>query len=203
MNYRITIPHLFIFNTFLSRFFDFSLTNRQEITGRLENTIVFELIYCEGRNENMQVKEEVKSQEKLEDITGITCIYVPVNDVFESIKWYQKNLRCEPTDIHAVEPGMKIAILRFPDANGTPHGPTGAVPAIFLIESSTEGGRLGFTNHEGHRQAVGCFITPRIQDLFNRFKENGVNIAGDIRITCGPNLQFFDPDGNMWEVWQP
>ncbi|WP_373876546.1 hypothetical protein [Paenibacillus spongiae] len=24
-----------------------------------------------------------------------------------------------------------------------------------------------------------------------------------MRMTCGPNLQFFDPDGNMWEVWQP
>lgn len=42
-----------------------------------------------------------------------------------------------------------------------------------------------------------------IQELFERFKENGVNIIGEIRQTCGPNLQFTDPDGNMWELWQP
>lgn len=52
-------------------------------------------------------------------------------------------------------------------------------------------------------QAVGCFVTPRIQELFERFKDNDVNIVGEIRQTCGPNLQFYDPDGNMWEVWQP
>jgi catechol 2,3-dioxygenase-like lactoylglutathione lyase family enzyme len=153
----------------------------------------------------MQINEEIRLEERQEDITGITCIYVPVNDVYESIRWYRRNLGCEPSNIHPVEPGMKMAIMRFPDRNGNFPGPglRQTVPAMFLIESRPEGGRLGFTNNEGERQAVGCFITPRIQDLFNRFKENGVNIKGDIRITCGPNLQFFDPDGNMWEVWQP
>jgi len=145
----------------------------------------------------MQTNEEVKVEEKLEDITGITCIYVPVSNVYEAAQWYEKNLGCKLRDGDKLEPGMTGAIMRFPDRNGNPHGPTGSVPAMFLLKSGPEGGRLGFTGDDGKRKAVGCFITPRIQDLFNCFKENGVNIEGDLRITCGPNLQFYDPDGNM------
>ncbi|MDF2647934.1 MAG: Glyoxalase/bleomycin resistance protein/dioxygenase, partial [Paenibacillus sp.] len=59
----------------------------------------------------MQANEEIKAEERLEDITGITCIYVPVNDVYESIQWYQKNVGYQPADIDRVEPGMTTAIL--------------------------------------------------------------------------------------------
>ncbi|MGM0883835.1 MAG: VOC family protein [Bacillota bacterium] len=154
----------------------------------------------------MQVNEDIKMEQKLQDITGMTCIYVPVSDVYESVKWYQKNLGCHPANNHSVEPGMKMSILRFLDANGNPQdAATGSIPALFLHESGEEGGRLGFswTLDEGKRHAVGCFVTPRIQELFERFKENGVNIVGEIRQTCGPNLLFSDPDGNLWEIWQP
>jgi hypothetical protein len=62
------------------------------------------------------------SEERLEDITGITCIYVPVNDVYESIKWYQKNLGYQHANNDRVEPGMVMAVLNFPDRNGNlPH----------------------------------------------------------------------------------
>lgn len=54
----------------------------------------------------MQANEEIKVEERLEDITGITCIYVPVNDVYESIKWYQKNLGYQPANNDRVEPGI-------------------------------------------------------------------------------------------------
>jgi catechol 2,3-dioxygenase-like lactoylglutathione lyase family enzyme len=154
----------------------------------------------------MHLNEEIKVEKRLQDITGMTCIYVPVNDVYESVKWYQKNLGCQPTNIHEIKPGMETAILRFLDADGNPQdAATGSIPALFLLESRSEGGRLGFTEtwEGGQRHAVGCFVTPRIQELFERFKENGVNIVGEIRQTCGPNLQFYDPDGNMWEIWQP
>lgn len=154
----------------------------------------------------MQVNEENKVEEKLQDIIGMTCIYVPVSDVYESIKWYQQNLGCQPSNIHEMKPGMKIAILRFLDSHGNHQdAANGSIPALFLMESGPEGGRLGFTGtwEEPKRQAVGCFVTPRIQELFERFKENGVNIVDGIRQTCGPNLQFFDPDGNMWEIWRP
>jgi catechol 2,3-dioxygenase-like lactoylglutathione lyase family enzyme len=159
-----------------------------------------------GGRGDMQVNDEMKVEGKLQDIIGMTCIYVPVSDVYESVKWYQKNLGCQPSGIHRVEPGMKMSILRFLDANGNPQdAATGSIPALFLRESGVEGGRLGFTGtwEGGQRHAVGCFVTPRIQELFERFKENGVNIEGGIRQTCGPNLQFYDPDRNMWEIWQP
>lgn len=57
-------------------------------------------------------------EESLEDITGITCIYVPVNDVYKSIQWYQKNLGYLPANNDLVEPGMKMAVLNLPDRNG-------------------------------------------------------------------------------------
>ncbi|SDX05644.1 VOC family protein [Paenibacillus sp. CF384] len=150
--------------------------------------------------------EEINGEKKQQDITGMTCIYVPVNDVYASVHWYEKNLGCQPAKNHKVEPGMTMSILRFLDEDGKPQdAATGSIPALFLIQSGEEGGRLGFTGTwEGNpRNAVGCFVTPRIQEMFERFKANGVRLEGEIRQTCGPNLQFYDPDGNMWEIWQP
>ena len=153
----------------------------------------------------MPQNEETMVEKRVRDITGMTCLYVPVSNVYESVKWYQKNLGCQPSNIHPVEPGMGMAILRFLDAEGLPQdAATGSIPALFLRESGEEGGRLGFTGtwEAGERHAVGCFVTPHIQELFERFKENGVNIIGE-RVTCGPNVTFADPDGNVWEIWQP
>lgn len=141
----------------------------------------------------------------------MTCIYIPVNDVYESIKWYEKNLGCKPTNHNAVKPGMKISILNFPDENGNfpAAGIRQVVPAIFLMGggggASQAAGSLGFTFDNGKRQPVACFITPRIQEMYNRFKENGVNIVTEIPESrpCGPNFRFCDPDGNLFEIWQP
>jgi len=154
----------------------------------------------------MQANEEVKMEESQEDITGITCIYVPVNDVYESIKWYQKNLGYQPANKESVQPGMVMAVMNFPDKNGNLPSPglRQAVPALFLHKSDKEGGRLGFSwsLDSGKPHAIACFITPQIKVLFERFKENGVHILGE-RVTSGPNITFADPDGNIWEVWQP
>lgn len=65
----------------------------------------------------MRANDEIKLEEKLEDITGITCIYIPVKDVYESIRWYQKNLGCEPTTHNPIKPGMKHSIMEFPNHN--------------------------------------------------------------------------------------
>ncbi|MET3846456.1 hypothetical protein [Paenibacillus sp. OAE614] len=88
-------------------------------------------------------------EESLEDITGITCIYVPVNDVYESIQWYQKNLGYQPANNDLVEPGMKMAVLNLPDRNGNLPSPglRQVVPALFLHQSDEEGGRLRFHGH--------------------------------------------------------
>ncbi|MFC0212264.1 VOC family protein [Paenibacillus chartarius] len=154
----------------------------------------------------MQAEENIKVDERLEDITGITCIYVPVNDVYESMKWYEKNLGYQPANNKRVEPGMAMAILNIPDRNGNLPSPglRQVVPALFLYKSDEEGGRLRFSRSldNGKPHALACFITPRIEELFERFKENGVNILGRM-MTDGPNITFADPDGNIWEVWQP
>ncbi|WP_178021573.1 VOC family protein [uncultured Paenibacillus sp.] len=142
----------------------------------------------------------------LEEITGMTCIYVPVNDVYESMKWYQKNLGYQPSNSNEVKPGMETAVLNLPDRNGnlpTP-GLRQVVPALFLHKSDKAGGRLRFSwsLDSGKPHAIACFITPRIDALIERFKENGVNILGK-RMTSGPNITFADPDDNLWEAWQP
>ncbi|XEC97456.1 VOC family protein [Paenibacillus tarimensis] len=143
--------------------------------------------------------EEIGVKENLQDIIGVSDIYVPVSDVYESVKWYEKNLGCKLRKGDKLEPGMGMAIMVF-----TPEV-TWRVPVLFLHQSDEEGGRLGFnwTLDGGKRHAVACLVTPRIQELFERFKKNGVNIIGEIRQTCGPNLLFSDPDGNLWEIWQP
>jgi predicted enzyme related to lactoylglutathione lyase len=121
----------------------------------------------------VQTQEENKSVEQIEDITGITCIYIPVNNVYESVKWYQQN------------------------------------PALFLMGggggATRAAGTLGFTFDKGNRQPVACFTTPRIQEMYNRFRKNGVNVVTEIpeNRPCGPNFKFCDPDGNMFELWQP
>jgi catechol 2,3-dioxygenase-like lactoylglutathione lyase family enzyme len=154
----------------------------------------------------MQTNEENQVEERLEDITGLTCIYVPVNDVYESIKWYQKNLGYQPANNDRVEPGMAMAVLNIPDRNGDlpSAGLRQIVPALFLHKSDEEGGRLHFSwsLDSGNPHAIACFITPRIEEIVERFKKNGVNILGE-RVTSGPNITFADPDGNIWEVWQP
>lgn len=148
---------------------------------------------------------------KLEDITGITCIFVPVSDVYESVKWYQQNLGCQPTVHNEVKPGMERAILRFPDKNGEYQeaGMRQTVPAIFLMrvgdEAAQMAGSYGFTHDNGDRQAVACFITPRIRMMYERFKQNGVNIVTEIPDdeSLGNNLGFTDLEGNLFEIWQP
>lgn len=155
----------------------------------------------------MKKSEEKMLNESLEDITGITCIYVPVKDVFTSVQWYRKNLGCEPTNHNAVEPGMTRAIMRFPDTNGALPDPgiRQIVPALLLMQVDKSAGTLGFTLDNGVRHPSFCFITPRIYEIADQLKENGVNILTDISEVKpgGPNLWFSDPDGNIMEVWQP
>ncbi|MFD0671223.1 VOC family protein [Cohnella sp. GCM10027633] len=145
-------------------------------------------------------------EERLEGITGVTCIYVPVSDVYASIQWYQKNLGYQPSAGDRIEPGMTMAVMNVPDRDGNLPSPglRQVVPALFLHQSDEEGGRLRFSwsLDGGKPHAIACFITPRIEELRERFQANGVNMIGE-RMTSGPNITFADPDGNLWEAWQP
>jgi len=152
----------------------------------------------------MQINEDIKTEEKQEEnITGLTCIYIPVKDVYKSIKWYQKNLDCEPTNHNPVTPGMNASILRFPDHNGNFPGPglRQTVPAIFLVTTKESAEGLDFRSNQ---YPIACFITPRLQEMYYRFKENGVNIVSGISESpFGSNFKFCDPDGNILEIWEP
>ncbi|MDG0791180.1 VOC family protein [Cohnella ginsengisoli] len=154
----------------------------------------------------MTMQDNQERIEKLEDITGVTCIYVPVNDVYASIQWYQKNLGYQPANGGLVEPGMKAAVLNVPDQAGNLPSPglRQVVPSLFLRQSDEAGGRLRFSwsLDQGRPHAIACFISPRIEELLERFKTNGVPIISE-RVTSGPNITFADPDGNLWEVWRP
>lgn len=154
----------------------------------------------QAKSYNQRMREELSVAAETEPlIVGVTCIYVPVADVYKSIMWYRENLGCEPTDNNPVEPGVGAAIMRFPDYERT------KAPAIFLVKASKAAGTIGFTHDDGTSAAVACFITPRIQEIYDRFKKNGVTVEGgpDDERECGPNIRFYDPDGNKWEVWQP
>lgn len=107
----------------------------------------------------MQTNNEIKVEEKVkpQDIVGMTCIYVPVSDVYQAAQWYEKNFGCKLREGDKLEPGMTGAIMRFLDDNGNQHDPaTGTIPALFLLQSGPEGGRLGFTGtwEGGQRHAV-------------------------------------------------
>ncbi|WP_226529802.1 VOC family protein [Metabacillus niabensis] len=143
---------------------------------------------------------------KIEDITGITCIYIPVKDVYESIKWYQKSLGCEPTNHNPIKPGMESSILRFPDNKGDFSSPSlrQMVPAIFLVTEKREVETLLFKDEGSNQHPIACFITPHIHVMYKRFKEYEVNILTEIQESpFGSNFKFYDPDGNMLEIWQP
>ncbi|UHA58498.1 VOC family protein [Metabacillus litoralis] len=143
----------------------------------------------------------------LEDITGVTCIYILVKDVYESVKWYQKNLGCEPTIHNPVSPGMQRSILRFPDHNGDILGPglRQTTPAIFLVTDKTREERVDHAVKSNNLHPLVCFITPRIQEMYNRFIENGVEIVDEISEdrSVGDAFKFYDLDRNLLEIWQP
>lgn len=132
-------------------------------------------------------------------IVGMTCIYVPVSNVFESVEWYRENLGCEPTHHNPVRPGMAKAIMRFPDYERT------KAPAILLVQARDCAGMLEFADDDGNSSAVACLVAPRLQEVHDRLKKNGVVVEGgpgDERVSAS-SVKFHDPDGNQWEVWQP
>src|SRR5690554_1374414 len=146
-------------------------------------------------------EENTVIEKNIEDITGVTCIYVPVRDVFTSVQWYRKNLSCEPTIHNSIEPGMTMAIMRFSDINGVfaEPGIRQVIPTLILMQVTQSAGELGFNLDDGVRHPSFCFIAPNFYEMFNRFKENGVNIVSDIieDKPNGPYFSFSDPDGNV------
>ncbi|CAG7657546.1 hypothetical protein PAECIP111802_06768 [Paenibacillus allorhizosphaerae] len=130
---------------------------------------------------------------QLEDITGITCIYVPVQNVYESVKWYRKNLGCrQPSSHDPVQPGAGIAILRFPDQHDKLPGAglRTAVPAMFLIQSELEGGRLGFNNNNGNRVLSAVSLHRASRSCSSGLRRMGFTLQAIFRKVENADLTF-------------
>lgn len=182
----------------ISKLFGLSLSSVESRLRRAKKMLKKELVELSEQVMNDQKLGSTfvaKVMEELEDITGMTCIYVPVSDVDKAVQFYDLNLGCKPAIKEATH-----AILRFPEQNGEFLGPRvrQTVPAIFLVHSKSSNSQID------NSIPIGCFITPRIQKMYNRFKENGVEIVSEIpeNRPCGPNFLFRDLDGNMWEIWE-
>lgn len=102
---------------------------------------------------------------------------------------------------------MSLSIMRFLNESGEfeESGVRQTVPALFLV-SANEGEREWQQKDVNVQQyPKACFITPRIQEMYSRFLEKGVQIISKLpeERELGLNFTFSDPDGNISELWQP
>ncbi|WP_169089862.1 VOC family protein [Paenibacillus sp. PL91] len=128
-------------------------------------------------------------------IKRIECAYVPVSDVERSAKWYERVLgmslrsAIEPGRgaIMVMEEGGWLFLLPSPDMT----------PLTFATNGWKEDG-------ESFEMFPLCFETNQIHALFASLKEAGTWVEQDIRDedSCGLQLNFKDPDGNKFQVWQ-
>ena len=95
---------------------------------------------------------------------------------------------------------MSRAILTFPDRNGEFPEPAirQTVPAIFLVATEK-------MVKKENEYPLACWITPRLEEMYQRFKENGVNIASELPEdqAFGRSFTFYELDDNLLEIWQP
>jgi catechol 2,3-dioxygenase-like lactoylglutathione lyase family enzyme len=127
-------------------------------------------------------------------VRDLSCIYLPVANVYESVQWYQQNLGLTPTHHNPVKPEMDFVIMSYP-AKG---------PAVFLIQRG-EVTTSNFKNKGGYQMPAVCFDVSDIAALFAHMRENGVNFENESleeRGGCGTNFKCFDPDGNKLDFNQ-
>jgi catechol 2,3-dioxygenase-like lactoylglutathione lyase family enzyme len=121
-------------------------------------------------------------------IQGLSCIYLPVANVYASLQWYQQNLGLAPTHHNPVKPEMEFAIMSYA-AKG---------PSVFLIQRG-EVTTSNFMNKGGYQMPAVCFDVSDIAALFAHMQANGVRFEKESleeRGSCGTNFKCFDPDGN-------
>jgi catechol 2,3-dioxygenase-like lactoylglutathione lyase family enzyme len=125
----------------------------------------------------------------------IECAYLPVKDVASSVAWYERVLGL--TLRSPIEPGRGAIMIM------------GSGQWLFLLPSP--GG------HPLHFMTTGwsedgspfemfpiCFETDDIRSLDASLRESGVWTEEAVRDEggCGLQLNFEDPDGNKFQVWQ-
>jgi predicted enzyme related to lactoylglutathione lyase len=116
----------------------------------------------------------------------IDCIYLPVIDKEETIKWYQEKL------------GIQWTGYSFNLGNG---------PEIMLVTvKNKEDVKLTYkTDHwEGHDYDMHLltFKSDNIEKTYESLKEQGVNVS-EVKLYDGnrKNFRFYDLNGNRFDVW--
>ncbi|MDQ8736652.1 VOC family protein [Paenibacillus sp. LHD-38] len=128
-------------------------------------------------------------------IKRIECAYVPVSNVKKSADWYEQVLGMRlrsPVEsgrgaIMVMEEGGWLFLLPSPDMT----------PLTFSTTGWEEDG-------QAFEMFPLCFETDKIHTLHASLKEAGVWVEQELRNegSCGLQLNFKDPDGNKYQVWQ-
>jgi glyoxylase I family protein len=128
-------------------------------------------------------------------IKRIECAYLPVSDVQKSAEWYERVLGMRlrsPIEsgrgaIMVMEEGGWLFLLPSPELS----------PLTFLTTGWAEDG-------ESFEMFPLCFETNHIHELHASLKEAGTWVECTVRdeASCGFQLNFKDPDGNKFQVWQ-
>lgn len=128
-------------------------------------------------------------------IKKIECAYVPVTNVEKAAEWYEQVLGMKLRS--PVKPGSG-AIMVMGDGGWLFLLPSpNMTPLTFETTGWAEDG-------ETFEMFPLCFETEDIQSLYASLKEASSWIEAQIRDEggCGLQLNFKDPDGNKYQVWQ-
>ncbi len=134
---------------------------------------------------SVQMKTEDQPQAATFEWKGLACVYIPTRDVVRAAEWYYQML------------GMKASILE-PGSHAMLSMPS---MGLFLIHTDHESKVNFYKEDGGEPQAAWCFSVKNIEELYNHLRANGVQVTELIdRHDCGINFQFYDLDGNYFDV---
>lgn len=116
----------------------------------------------------------------------IPSVYIPVNNLEESSRWWVDHFNLD--FIVPLKPESEQAILKLGDGQWLHLVKTRGDQATNSVSKKDDMFSLTFEVRE-------------IEKLYQRCMENGVKIeALELREDCGINFNFFDPDGNKFDV---
>ncbi|CAG7650560.1 VOC family protein [Paenibacillus allorhizosphaerae] len=134
---------------------------------------------------SLQWKTGNEPQTKPFEWAGLACVYIPTRDVAKASEWYNRVLGMKVT---LVEPGSH-AMLSMPGMG------------LFLVQTDIESTVNYYKQDGGQPQAAWCFKVKNIEDLHGRLAASDVRVSElTDRDECGINFQFYDPDGNFFDV---
>jgi predicted enzyme related to lactoylglutathione lyase len=134
---------------------------------------------------SVQLKTGNESKTQTFEWAGLACVYVPTKDVVSAADWYHRVLGMK---VALVEPGSH-AMLSMPGMG------------MFLVHTDIESTINYYKQEAGAPQAAWCFKVKHIEALYSHMTANAVQMTElTDRDDCGINFQFYDPDGNYFDV---